>query len=281
MYSCSSREKTNEKLIIELQNAVAQLRQEVRRSNDAASDLVGAVQKTLQKCVLRVAEVEVELENSKNVIAKLEGDVYKSSQLSEAVSNEVIKSKEKILVVDETLHKSNRHLLALEDTLHKSSKYMLSVEDRLRSKVDNEDVSTTEGIGSARGSLNDGSMSEKRLPMPSDQESSIGGSPSLVSASFVKTRSVQDRVSSLETLVSNLWHFHVNFFLLPVAGPAEPPHLSSDYHSSVNMPPRGNAVENLRYGPTPVSSTGQYSHLSHTTYSVEYKTSDGVLSYTV
>jgi len=246
MLACSSREKSNEKQILDLQNAVAQIRQEVRRSNEVVSDLVGNMQKTLQKCTLRLAEVDVELEKTTSQITRLDADLQKSNQHVNSVEDALLRSKQHLVTVEETLHKSSKHTLALEDTIHKSSQYMLTVEDRIR------EIKTAGDSGSVAGSQNSDYAAKERsgnlsslqvhyenessfygaIPHPSlsrdlNEDRPRSGPPSLISASSVRNLSMQERVSSLELLVSQLWQFHTNFFMLPPGPPASDPYKPS------------------------------------------------------
>jgi hypothetical protein len=249
MLACSSREKSNEKQILDLQNAVAQIRQEVRRSNEVVSDLVGNMQKTLQKCTLRLAEVDVELEKTTSQITRLDADLQKSNQHVNSVEDALLRSKQHLVTVEETLHKSSKHTFALEDTIQKSSQYMLTVEDRIR------EIKTAGDSGSVAGSRapsSNGDYADKKggnlsslqvhyenessfygaIPHPSlsrdsNEDRPRSGPPSLISASSVRNLSMQERVASLELLVSQLWQFHTNFFMLPPGPPASDPYKPS------------------------------------------------------
>lgn len=192
MWTCSNRDKPHEKLIVDLQTIVAQMRMEVHRSNQSISEL----QSALQKSNMRIAEVEVSLENSKEHIVRVEAANFKS----------------------------NQHIIDVEEQLREGT--------RPQGYFAPQPAGDLGLQGSPRDDLNGGltsindiptqqKLSDPATPMDMDRalakmNSSQGvQGPALESSSIIKAKPLQERVSSLEVLVSNLWQFHVSSLWLP------------------------------------------------------------------
>lgn len=193
MFTCSSRDKPNEKLLADLQNIVAQMRMEVHRSNQSISEL----QSALQKSNLRVAELEVANANSKDHFVRIEA----------------------------ALHKANQHIIVVEET-------MRGAEGKINGYA--QPMQPPQAAGDLQKSPH--GLETLATPVPSKQPLDSHTSeealtpysprgplepPTLASASFIRSRPLQERVLSLELLVSNLWQFHVNSMWIPAPLPAE------------------------------------------------------------
>lgn len=194
MWTCSNRDKPHEKLIVDLQTIVAQMRMEVHRSNQSISEL----QSALQKSNMRIAEVEVSLENSKEHIVRVEAANFKSNQ--------------HIIDVEEQLREGTRP----QGYFAPQPAGDLGLQGSPR-----EDGTPNGGLTSINDIPTQQKLSDPATPMDMDRSlammnSSQGGQgPALETSSFIKAKPLQERVSSLEVLVSNLWQFHVSSLWLP------------------------------------------------------------------
>jgi hypothetical protein len=176
---CGNRDKSGDAQITELQTIVTQLRIESQRSSQS----IGELQQALQKTNLRLAEVEVALQDSKQHLAAVEAALHKSNQKSRSLE----------VAVEEAVRRS------------KSNGYANNNNNGYVSNIETPRHDTISDIS-------------EQTPRPPDHGSplnSIAGSrvglqaPSVQSSEFVSSRPLQERMSSVELLVTNLWQFHV------------------------------------------------------------------------
>jgi len=195
MFECSARDKfldIPDTPINDLQSLVAQ---------------IGDLQQAVKKSDMRLAEVEVALHNSKQQLVQMEAAVVRANQKSRSLE----------VAVEDALKRPR--------TPSPKANSLLSPELRTPVRTPHFDTHATDEPVTPRFEAfspeqrsNHGRSNLAAAEERSNEQALPPGevqAPTLQDAEFVTGRPLQERMSSLEILVSNLWQFHVMAMWLP------------------------------------------------------------------